>query len=93
MDLELSERGRPQDPVMIRVEFQTATQGTLRVALKMSDLQKRAHPVERMLREGPPSWLENPSREGWTHPQEPFTFKGTVKAGFEHEARKALGLR
>lgn len=37
----------------------------------------------------PPSWLENPRRK-WDRPQDPITLTGTVKEGFEAEARKAV---
>lgn len=78
--------------VMIRVEFRTASQGVLRVELTMRDLQvEGGHPVEKLVREGPPEWLANPSRH-WDDPQDPITFKGAVKSGREAEARKALGL-
>jgi hypothetical protein len=86
-------RPAPGERVMLRVEFETENQGTLRVVLTMNDLQvPGGHPVERMVREGPPAFIENPSRH-WDHPQDPITFRGTVKPGCEHMARKVLGLR
>lgn len=41
--------------------------------------------------DGPPEWLENPSR-AWPHPQDPVTFKGTVREGYEDEARRVMGV-
>lgn len=80
------------DRLMIRVEFSTASEGVLRVELTMRDLQMEGgHPVEKLVREGPPEWLTNPSRH-WDDPQDPITFKGAVKSGHEAEARAALGL-
>jgi hypothetical protein len=82
----------PGERVMLKVEFRTQTQGTLQVALKLKDLQvEGGHPVERMVRSGPPEFIENPSRE-WPEPQGPMVFRGDVKPGHEGMARKVLGL-
>lgn len=94
MSLELKpERPKPGEGVILKVEFRTQSQGTLQVALSLKDLQvEGGHPVERMVRSGPPEFIENPSR-AWPVPQGPMVFSGDVKPGYEHMARKVLGLR
>lgn len=51
---------------------------------------EEADPAALALKE-PPGWLEEPTRS-WDHPQDPITFKGRVRPGFEAEARSLLGL-
>jgi hypothetical protein len=79
-----------RDPMtipVIRAEF-TLSDGTiLERDWVMSDVDAG---VKARL-QSPPDWLENPSRS-WVHPQDPVTFKGRVRAGFEAEARELLGL-
>lgn len=75
------------DRVMLRGEF-TLPDGELVVVERtMAQLQvEGGDDFERMLREGPPDWLTNPNRS-WPHPQDPITFTGDVRPGFEAAAR------
>lgn len=69
---------------VIRVEFRLAD-GTL-LTRDWTMAEAASDPVVAKLKDGAPAWLRNP-RKAWDHPQDPITFKGDVKPGFEQEAR------
>lgn len=80
---------------MIRVIFDLPDGSTLERTWSLGDFTRSeqkggteyALPV--WLTSKPPEWIEEPSRT-WEHPQDPITFRGRIKPGYEDRARALL---
>jgi hypothetical protein len=75
----------PNTQPLIRVELKLADGSTLEREWTMRTLVGKDASLKAAL-EAPPAWLESP-RRSWDHPQDPITYRGSVRSGSEDEAR------